>query len=686
MANTEFLTNIKNIPDKDSNEYDSFWDNERKKCEYGVTVAGVKIPAFLYWHTQLWNIYKDIEDPINKITKQVPDKPDWRDNEWMIAEAYEEAQQNKQGLMIFGSRRLGKSEYISSHLGRYATLFRGSQNIVTSGNWGDIDVIMKKLVFGLNELPIYFRFGRLSENLRKEIELGFKDRKGTRLSWSTIIARNHEEGNDTEVVAGLTATSFVMDEVGKSRFAQVFEAAKPAFTSPFGWRCVPILTGTSGDIKKSSDAENFFNYPESHNFLVRELKEEGGKRVSLFISGLRRMEGKEETTLANYIQTEKGILIPKNSELHTIKFQNTNIEKAEKVIDEERAAAAKNPDPTILLKATMYYPKNTKELFLSDDGNNFPTEAILEQIDYLKANPDLQGIPCKLYRDIDNTVRITYSTKKKPLLDFPLSKEVDKDACIIIYEPPEQNPPAYLYISGADPYNQSSSKWSESLGSVYIYKRMYDPIDGTFQQRIVASYTARPATLKEWHENVEMLLELYSAVCMPENEASTFIQYFDQKNKGYLIADGYDFLKEIHPKTSITNRPKGLPATVRVQQYYKELVFRYCTEQIQVGIDNNGLPIYKLGVCRITDIGLLRELAAYSDKGNYDRYVAFGHTLAHEAWSDKIYPFIQSKKPEEVKVQEPSKKIDVYSPFNVNTKFNPFQQQITNPFGINTKS
>jgi hypothetical protein len=310
-TSNELLLNMKSIPDKLSRDYDQFWDGERKKAEYGLTIDGVYISGWLYWHCQLWNIYIDQEDKINRAIKRTFKHPEFRDNEWIISEALEEATQQKKGVMFFGSRRLGKSEFSSSYIGRHATLFQGTENVITGGNWGDIDVITYKLTQGLNGLPEYFKFGRLGENLRKEIELGFKDKKGTRLSWSKIIVRNHEEGFNTEAVAGITASSFVMDEVGKSSFAQVFEAAKPAFTSPYGWRCTPILLGTSGDIKKSSDAEKFFMNPEANNFIYRTLADEGNIKTGVFISGLRRMEGKYTTTLAEYVQIEKGILIPK---------------------------------------------------------------------------------------------------------------------------------------------------------------------------------------------------------------------------------------------------------------------------------------------------------------------------------------------------------------------------------------
>lgn len=642
MQSPELLLNIKSIPDKHSQDYDAFWDNERKKCEYGVTINGVFISPWLYFHTQLWNIYIDTEDKINKAVKRTFMHPNFRDNEWIISDSLERAKLEKKGVMIFGSRRLGKSEFLSSHIGQSATLFQGSENVIMGGNWGDIDVITYKLTQGLNGLPDYFKFGRLTENLRKEIELGFKDKRGTRISWSKIIVRNHEEGIKTEAAAGLTATSFVIDEVGKSSFAQVFESAKPAFTSPFGWRCVPILTGTSGDIKKSSDAEKFFMNPEAHNFIVTHLQEEANVKVSVFISGLRRMEGKVKTTLANYIETEKGILVPKDSELYKVPFENSDFDLANSIIDKERDDARKSPDPTALLKATMYYPKDTKELFLQDTGNNFPIEAINEQIAFLTHNADLQGVPIDLFRSVNNKV-IYKNSSKKPVSEFPIKRDTLIDAPILMYEPPVEDVPIYTYISGCDPYNQSQATSSDSLGTVYIYKRMYDPINGTFQRRVVASYAGRTATMKEWHENVEMLLELYNAVCLPENEAGTFIQYFDAKNKGHLLADGYSFLKEITPSTNIVGRTKGLPATPGVQKYYKALVYDYCTEQVQVGTDSlTGEPLTKLGVFRITDIMLLRELLAFVKGGNFDRYIAFGHTLAHEVWADKMYPLMSN--------------------------------------------
>lgn len=695
-GNKQFFANMnpRDIPTKGSVDYDAFFENEAKKIKYGVVIDGVRIHGWLYWHLNHWHIYTDIEDKVDNTIKRTFKRPDARDNEWIIQEAIIQAEAERKGIMLFGVRRFGKTEFEASYIGRSATVFKGTQNLVTGGNWVDIDLITTPVMLGLDNLHPYFKTGRIGENPRKDIELGTKDKKGTRNPWSKIMMRNYEDGNNTEAAAGVTPSAFVIDEVGKFQFAQCLAAAIPSFTSPFGWRCIPILTGTSGYIKTGSDAERYFNNPEANNFIMRELKEEGGKKVSVFISGLRRMEGKIETTFGKFVENDKGILLPAESELNEIKLLESNFEIAEALIDEERRKAKLDPDPIALLKATMYYPKNTKELFLTDDGNDLPIEAINETIDYLQRNPDLQGKPVRVYRGVDGKVKFTYTTDKLPIMNYPLTKDTDTDAAGIMYEPPMDNAPTYLYIAGADPYNQNESKLG-SLGTNYIYKRLYDPISGTFNRRIVFSYAARPKLMKTWHEQVELMLELYNAVCLPENEATTFIQFFDAKNKGHLLADGYNFVKEIAPNSSTKGRVKGLPASTTVQKFYHAAIKTYLTEMVQTGTDETGEFTEKMGVIRIPDIMLLKELANLrintktgKKEGNYDRYIAFGHVLAHEIWADKIYPYVFATAEEKEKPKQPEPKV-IRSPFGLAGASNPFgvqpKNQTPNPFGINKK-
>lgn len=673
ITSPELFINQKSIPDQNSVEYDAFFLNELDKITYGTTINGVYIHGWLYWHINHWRIAKDIKDTRNNDIIRGFGNPDFRDNEWIIAEHVKLAEEQQKGLMIFGSRRLGKSVFETSWTGRGSVIYQGSENVISSCNSQDLTIISTLLEKGLTALHPFFKHPRIADDWTKQVIFGYKDKKtGERSIYSQIAVRNLSGGKATEAFAGLTPKTFIIDEVGKEPFGLAFESAKPAFTTSYGWRCVPILTGTGGTLGVNTDAEKYFTNPEANNFLAVEIPNKK-KKYGLFLSGLKRMEGKVETTLGTFLKNERGILLPEDSELNSLPFFTTDNDKAKAKIQEELDAAIKNLDPKAYLKQRMYFPEDPDDCFLTDSGNDFPIEALKEHLAYLET-AELKQDWVELYRT--GTGKVDWkpcATNMKPIMDFPVTRDTIKSAPIIIWEHPEENIPNGLYIAGADPYNQAQSKNSESLGTMYIYKRMHDPAGGTFQDSIVAAIASRPETMRHWHEDVEMLLEYYNAQCMPENEGGTFVQYFDQKHKSHLLVDGYSFLKSITPNTSITGRVKGLPATIGVINYCMNLALDYTKEEIQVGTHpETNEPIMKLGLVRITDPMLVKEMIAYNKSdGNYDRLVAFRHALACNVYFNKIYPVIKFK-PEQEEKQNDFKPIK--SPFHLSS-INPFQRR-----------
>ena len=87
------------------------------KVKQGVTINGVRIPGWLYWHINHWMIDVDIEDPITKYVERKRQKPFFRDNEWLISEHIQRAETDRSGLLILGCRQLGKSEFGASYEG-----------------------------------------------------------------------------------------------------------------------------------------------------------------------------------------------------------------------------------------------------------------------------------------------------------------------------------------------------------------------------------------------------------------------------------------------------------------------------------------------------------------------------------------------------------------------------------------
>lgn len=1012
------------IPDEDSQEYDSFFQEELRKITYGVTINGVYIHGWLYWYWNHWHIYFDDEDEINKDIIRVFKTPQCRDNEWMIAEYLKQAEEQKKGLLIFGSRQIGKTMFEASWIGRGATIYEGSQNVVASTNTDDLGILTSAIDKGTGAVHPYFRFERLKYNWAKEVSLGIETKQGKKYEFSKILIRNLDEGRNTEAIAGTTPKTLVIDEIGKvQKILEAFAAAKPGFTSRFGWRCVPILTGcvcagtkvwdnkgkltniedlkpekgilgfdinnkeiskedisywqsphekkcyrittnlgrtlecsndhpilfrsrdektghrnnrirkiyfkkaedlkpkeqiavidsvpffgyknmwkprivgmligdgsygfdktpvfsncdeelnnlidneldtkieksyltkegklyretriknicselrklgiygqtkekktlpykidsynkhsllellgglfdtdgcvcdakvgiikltaahksileevkfllikfgihssisfkkpnlknpkdkngyfdllisdrksilnfrdninlkighkrynlfsiceklkfkknripreinnlrfesiktieyigikpvynltagttntyiangiithnTGGSFINNSDAEKMFNEPEANNFLAVEWPNRT-KKYGIFVPRKYRLEGKVHTHLGDFLQTEKGILIPDHSELYDLDFYTSNEAKANEKTQEEIKQAELSRDPKAALKAIMYYPQNPEDCFLSDETNPFPVEAIQQHLLYLDTI-EKTGESVELYRDKENKVHFTFNTKLKEITDFPVTATTIKEAPIIMYEPPcNDRPPHLLYIAGSDPYNQNTSNISPSLGTVHIYKRMYDPVNGTFQNMIVASYAGRPKEMREWHKIVEMFLDLYNATCMPENEGTNFIEYMGNKNKSYMLADGYNLLKDISPNTSILNRPKGLPATIQVINHCMALLIDYCWEELKLLDENGNVISTKLGVTRIRDRMLLKEMLNWHPKTNCDRIVSFRHALAYDSYLQKISPLV---KYEEDLVDMTPKKRPVHSPFKV---------------------
>jgi hypothetical protein len=643
IKTTEFFRNFKSLPPPGSQEFNDLVDWELDKCFGGINIGGVHIPGILYSYLNHWNIIVDTKDKYGNIVR-TPKNPDLRDNEWERAEYYEKARVAQKGYIEVGLRQGGKSEWEAGHIGLSATLFENSQNVLVSGNGADLRIITEKIDFGWKNMWEGIRIPKLDKDWRRPtLRLGFKDKKNEDHVWSWIMIRNAEEGLNTEAAAGTTAKAAVFDEIGKYPFSPVFEALKPALLSEFGWRCVPMLVGTGGAFEKGENAERVFYHPRANNF-QEIIDPETGKETGLFMSGLYRQDCKFWSDLYQYLLCKGYDNI--GEELKDIAIKVSDKEKARLKIEEERLAKSKDPDKTEYLKLIMYYPLTPKECFMSGSTNPFPVQAAQDHLDFIRHN-NITGRYVRFHRGLDGKVYHKYAeAHDRPVSEFPTKGNLGKDCPVVIWEEPISNSPRGLYVAGADPYNQSVSEWSDSLGTVCIWKRQIDVAGETYQDQVVASLASRPLTMNEWHEQVEMLLEYYNAVCFPENEAGTFIQHFERKNKGHLLAEGFNIAKEINPNTRATSggRIYGLAATVKNIDFCMSLMLDYCKELIQVGTNpETGEPVMRLGITRIKDPMLLEEIIKYDNEGNFDRVVAFRHALAYARHLDKYYPIVNIK-------------------------------------------
>jgi hypothetical protein len=641
----DWFINQKRIPDPESEEYRLFFDFHKELCMNGCMMGDVYINPFLYWHLNIWHTEVDIIDEYGRINQKYAN-PLLRDNEWLVTNEIDRAHKEKKGLVILGIRRFAKSVIEASYIAQGATFDENSQNIIAGLNAPDIKLITDKIDKGLNFIPQAWRWQRVEDNWKNQVTLGIKTRGGERIPFSQILIRNLDEGNNEEAIAGTKPRRLIIDEIGKGSFLRGFQAAVPGFTTPFGWGCSPILTGTGGDMKKFMDAKSLMFDVENFNFLTYNNEKDDKRVHGLFISHKYRMEAKEESTLGAFLDK------PKDSILHEVHMMVSNEEKANEVTNKNLERLKKAGDRLAYLKEKMYYPQEVDDIFLNEDTNIFDIEAAKRQKNRL-VEGERTGTPVVLYDDGDG-VKHEF-TDKMPIMNFPLKHTDLKDAPVVIYEFPVENPPYGLYVAGIDPYRQGKSAYSSSLGSVYIYKRMHAISGEKYQDMFVASYCARPDKKETWENQARYLIKYYNARALCENDEISFIDHMISKGDAQYLERQPTWLKEIVPNTTV-RRDYGIHrSSEKIRDFLHGCLKKYTEEIIHSETNEDGETISQTkGMAKILDPVLLEEMIQYNDSGNFDRIIAAELAIALAMKLDPILGRVGDK--EDVRLTSMHKK------------------------------
>lgn len=621
----DWLINQKRIPDKSSEEAEEFFEFHKKLAREGFMMNGTFINPFLYWHLNMWHTEVDVIDEFGFISQKYQN-PSLRDNEWIITNEIYRANVQRKGLAIGGIRRLAKSVLEASYTAQGATFDENSQNLIVGVNAPDIKLITDKLDKGLNNLPWYYQWDRIEDNWGKQVTLGIKERGGKRHSFSYILIRNLDDGNNEEAIAGTNPKRLIIDEVAKGDFLAALAAAIPGMTTQFGWRASPICTFTGGDAKKFNDAKQLFFDCKAMNFLEYPDEDNPKRSHGLFMSNKYRLEAKVESTLGEYLN---------NSELKHIPMFVSDPLKANEVTDRDLEQKKKSSKREVYLKEKMYYPKKVDDIFLNEDTNIFDIEAARRQKSKLLLNGKT-GTPVILF-PTETGVGHEF-TDKSPISNFPHKPSDDLDAPVVILEFPVPGSIYGLNVSGVDPYRQGKAVYSNSLGVVYIFKRMHDIMGEKYQDMIVAYYAARPEKKDKWERQAELLIKMYNARTLCENDEISFIEHMKSVNSAHYLEKQPDWLKEIVPNTTVT-REYGIHRSAdKIVNFLHGCLKRYSEEIIFEEKDDQGNIIRQVtGMSKILDPMLLEEMIQYNEDGNFDRIVAFELALAQSYKMAPLY-------------------------------------------------
>lgn len=648
----DWFINQKRIPDKLSSEYKAFFDFHKQLCIDGFMMEGEYINPFLYWHLNIWHTEVDVIDERGRISQKYAN-PYLRDNEWLVTSEIDRAQQEKKGLVILGIRRFAKSVIEASYIGWGATFDENSQNIIAGLNAPDIKLITDKLDKGLNFIPEAWRWQRIEDNWKNQVTLGIKTKGGERIPFSSVLIRNLDEGNNEEAIAGTKPRKLIIDEIGKGSFLRGLQAAIPGFTTPFGWGCSPILTGTGGDMKKFMDAKSLMFDVDNFNFLSYNNEKDGKRVHGLFIGHKYRMEAKEESTLGAFLNK------PTDSDLYNVKMLVSNEEKATEITQANLERLKKAGDRIAYLKEKMYYPIAVDDIFLNEDTNIFDIESAKRQ-KFRLMQQERTGVPVILLHDDD---KIGHEfTDKQPISNFPLKSSDLKDAPVVIYEFPVEQPPYGLYVAGVDPYRQGKSAYSSSLGAVYIYKRMHDIAGEKYQDMFVASYVARPDKKETWEEQARLLIKYYNARTLCENDDISFIEYMKSKGDAHYLEKQPQWLQEIVPNTTVRREFGVHRSSQKIIDYLHNCLKKYLEDVVYVEKDEEGNVIKEMtGISRVFDPVLLEEVIQYNDQGNFDRIIAAELAIAQAVRMDPIIGRVVASGDDRVKSMfKPKKKNQLF--------------------------
>jgi len=369
-----------------------------------------------------------------------------------------------------------------------------------------------------------------------------------------------------------------------------------------------IVFGTGGDMEAGTIdfAEMYYN-PDNYNMMPFEnVWDEDGlpeKSTGFFFPMYQNYEGAYDK--------EGNSDIPKAKELLT-------------KLRENKKAKAKSPEE--YLRHTTEYAWSPAEAFQIISNNVFPTEDLRRQLGLCMTKDEYKGICGRMAYDERGNPEFVPDLSLRPL-EYR-DKTLDKSGCIQIWEKPTPGTSYNLYTGGLDPYATDEANYSESLGSLFIFKRY--AIGEETHDLPVAEYTGRPQNFKEFYDQCILLIEYYNASCLYENNINNFKTHCENKHKLHLLSRTPSIVKAASNQHSNTY---GIRVVGNSYSSVKNELITYVNNWLREEYEDGKSNVYK-----IKSVGLLQELITYNSRGNFDRFISFSLSLIRSIELTRIQP------------------------------------------------
>lgn len=590
---------------KGTYQYIQYWKEEKRKCLEGMTnSAGIHIPGPYYFYLNFVQINMQ-----NKNKRKSKDFPKFVDLDYVYFHLAMYCKENEKSLVAVKGRRQGWSYKAGCIASWEFNFFRNSSSVIGAYLSDYSQNTMNMVRDNCNFLNQYTEFGRqrnpdLTDNIRAAYQVTIDGKKVWKGYMSTVNSITFKDKPSAGV--GRSATWLILDEAGIfPNIVDSYGLSEPLIKDGNVYTGVCLMFGSSDSMEAGSvKFRIIFTSPSQYNMLEFKDPKNSERLIGFFSAAYFGRWGKCRDKDSPYYGQD---MVDEDG--------NSNIMAAVDDILYERAKKKKAPDPKAYRDFITQFPIEWKEAFLVSSRSPFPTYLAEERLAELETEKsiissywnaeliqDAKGIKFKL-------------TDKEPIRDFPIGKEsTDTKGCIEIFEQPYcEDPPFGVYIAGIDPYDDDQADNSLSLGSIFIMHSLTG--------RIVAEYTGRPDTAKEFYENCRKLLLYYNAIANYENNKKGLFGYFEQKNCLHLLCDSPKILRDLQiTKLNYEsgNNSKGTNASKEVNKYARECVKTWMMDHA-FNRDEGVTNTHTLG-----SIPALKELIYWESEGNYDRVSALG--------------------------------------------------------------
>lgn len=603
---------------KMSKDFLDYWDAQKDRCRNGVIFIGKTGTE--------WYLPRDYYMWVNFLPLALKEGgfgfPSLWDTQYHMALYEVLAKLSRKHCAILKKRQIASSYFHSAKMINYYWFEQGWVNkmaaslkdyINEKGTWRFLE---QQRNF-LNKYTAWFRPSTPDKvlNWEQKIETtGEGGRKEDVGNMSTIMGLVLDK-DATNGVGGLCSL-FWHEEGGIAKnMGKTWEFLMPALKAGLEYTGQAIASGSVGELDQCEPLKELILRPESGDVLAvpTDLLDEKGTKgmCGLFIP--------EQWSMPPCID----------------EWGNSLVEEALAAIVLDRIEVKKVKAPDKYQLYVSQHPINIKEAFASRSTSVWPLHLVAAQIERLENKEYFLE-----YLDIernDQTLKPQWKkTNRIPISEFPLPPTtVDKQGVIVVHEKPIPGSAWGTYVGTIDPVRDGKTKTSDSLCSIEIYKNDVEVTtelpDGSIKVelepgKMVAFWTGRFDDVKDTHERLSLLLEIYQAQAVIEVNVAEFVTFMITNNRQkYMVRkDQLLFLKELNTNQTTYQeygwKNTGTTFVVSMIPYGVSMM----TEELDRETDEHGETVsVRYGVERIMDIMLLKEMQAYRLGLNVDRIVAW---------------------------------------------------------------